>query len=154
VLAAASDLLSDAGMPHAAVTLSDLGRLGPVPPADEWNERLAHRNLAAVWANYAAAGAERLLFERVLEGRGLLARVEEVVPGAEITVVRLRAPLALLRERILARQVGDSSWYLGAAEHLDGVFETAGVENFSVDNVDRPAADVAAEVLARAGWLG
>lgn len=153
MLAAASDLLSDAGVPHAAVVLSDIGRLGPVPPDDEWNERLAHRNLAAVWENYAAAGAQRLLLERVLEGRGLLARVEAAVPGAEITVVRLRAPLALLRERILARHAGDPSWYLGAAEHLDGMFENAGVEDFAVDNIDRSPADVAAEVLSRAGWL-
>ena len=136
------------------MSLPDLGRLGPVPPEDEWNERLAHRNLAAVWRNYAAAGAERLLFERVLDSRSLLERVEAAVPGARITVVRLRAPLELLRERIAAREPGDASWYLGAAEHLQGVFESAGVEDFAVDNVDRRPAEVAAEVLRRAGWLG
>ena len=75
------------------------------------------------------------------------------MPSAEITVVRLRAPLSLLHERIHEREAGDPSWYLGAAVYLDGVFETAGVEDFVVDNVDRPAAEVAVEVLGRAAWL-
>jgi hypothetical protein len=146
-------LLRDAGVPHAVVTLSDVGRLSPPPDDDEWNERIAHRNLAALWSNYAAAGSERLLLERVLEGRGLLDRVTEAVPGAEIVVARLCAPLALCRERIVAREAGDPSWYLGAADYLDGVFESAAVEDFAVDNVDRLPAEVAAEVLRRAGWL-
>ena len=103
--------------------------------------------------NFAAAGAERLLLERVLEARSLLERVAAAVPGVEITVVRLWAPLSLLHERIHERDAGDSSWYLGAAVYLDGVFETAGVEDFAVDNVDRQPAEVAAEVLGRAAWL-
>ncbi len=140
-------------MPHAAVCLSDIGRLRPAPPDDEWNERIAHRNLAALWRNFAAAGAERLLLERVLEARSLLERVAAAVPSAEITVVRLRAPLSVLHERIHEREAGDPSWYLGAAVYLVGVFKTAGVEDFAVDNVDRPAVEVAAEVLGRAGWL-
>lgn len=154
VLSAASSLLSDAGVSHAAVTLSEVGRLYPAPVDDEWNERIAHRNLRSLWSNYAAAGAERLLLERVLETRSLLRRIVEAVPGAEIMVVRLRAPLPLLRERILARQAGDPGWYLGAAEYLDSVFDTAGVEDIVIDNVDRPVRDVAADVLRLAGWSG
>ena len=153
VLGAASSLLSDAGIVHAAVTLSDAGRLFPAPADDEFNERIAHRNLRSLWRNYANAGAERLLFERVLETRSLLSRIDGAIPGAQITVVRLRAPLPLLRERIVAREAGDPAWYLGAAEYLTPVFDSAGVEDFVVDNVDRPVRDVAAEALRLAGWL-
>jgi adenylylsulfate kinase len=135
------------------VSLHDIGCLRPAAADDEWNERVAHANLAALWGNYAAAGAERLLLERVLEDRGLLGRIEAAVPGAEIRVALLRAPLAVLRERISVRNASDPTWFLGAAEHLDGVFRTAGVEDFAVDNVDRPPAEVAAELLRRAGWL-
>jgi chloramphenicol 3-O-phosphotransferase len=152
VLSAASSLLSVAGVPHASVTLSDVGRLYPTPADDEWNERIAHRNLQSLWRNYAAEGAERLLLERVLETRSLLSRIVAAVPGADIKVVRLRAPLPLLRERIAARQAEDPAWYLGAAEYLHSVFDTAGVEDFVVDNVDRPVRDVAADVLRLAGW--
>lgn len=153
VLSAASSLLSDAGARHAAVTLSDIGRLYPTPVQDEWNERIAHRNLRSLWTNYAAEGAKRLLLERVLETRSLLQRIVEAVPGADITVVRLRAPLPLLRERIVARQAGDPAWFLGAAEYLDSIFDNAGVEDFIIDNVDRPVRDVAADVLRIAGWI-
>jgi chloramphenicol 3-O-phosphotransferase len=153
VLAACSELLARSGLPHAAVCLSDIGGLRPPPADDEWNERVAHRNLASIWRNFADAGAERLLLERVLETRSLLGRIEKAVPGAEITVVRLRAPLAVLRERIGVRNARDPSWFLGAAEYLDVVFQAADVEDFAVDNVDRPIEEVAADVLRRAGWL-
>lgn len=69
VLSAASFLLSDAGVRHASVTLSDVGRLYPTPVDDHWNERIAHQNLKSLWCNYAAEGAERLLLERVVETR-------------------------------------------------------------------------------------
>ena len=140
-------------MPHAAVTLSDLGCLRPAPPDDEWTERVAHENLAVIWRNFAAAGAEGLLLERVLETRSLLGRVRTAFRGAENTVVRLHAQLDVLRRRILGREACDPAWFLGAAEYLDGVFETARVEDFAVKNVDCPMREVAAEVLSRAGWL-
>ena len=152
VLSAASSLLSEAGVRHASVTLSDIAGLFPAPVDDEWNERIAHRNLQSLWRNFAAEGAERLLLERVVETRSLLERIVEAVPGADITVVRLRAPIPLLHERILAREAGDPAWYLEAAAYLDSVFDTAGVEDFVVDNVDRSVRAVAADVLRLAGW--
>jgi len=44
----------------------------------------------------SAAGAERLLFERVLEQRSQLRHVEAAIPGAQITVTPMRAPTATL----------------------------------------------------------
>src|SRR5262245_30176192 len=80
---------------HIAHALLDLPRLAdswPRPTDDPWNERVMHQNLACVWANFRASGAERLVLCRVLEDRSLLRYVEAAVPGAAITVVRLRAP--------------------------------------------------------------
>ena len=48
-----------------------------------------------------------------------------------------------------ARNAFDPTWFLGAAEYLDGVFETADVEDFAADSVDRPPLEVAAGVLRR-----
>ena len=90
---------------------------------------------------------------RVLEARSLLRQVAEAVPGAQITVVRLRAPLAVLHARIRSREATDPSWFLGAATHTAKVLEEARVEDHLVDNDDRPVAEVAQEVLRRAGWL-
>jgi hypothetical protein len=146
-------LLRQADVPHALVDLDRIEQCWPVPPDDPWNERVSHRNLACMWANFRQAGADRLIFARVLETRSLLRRVTEAVPGAQITVVRLRAPLAVLHERIRSREAGDPDWFLAAATHTAEVFEQARVEDHLVDNDNRPATMVAEEVLYRVGWL-
>jgi len=154
VTAEASGLLRQAGVPHAIVDLAVIGRCWPPPPDDQWNEDLIHRNLACMWANFQQAGAGRLLLCRVLEARSLLTRIIEAVPGAEITVVRLRAPLETVRARIRAREAGrDPQWYLDVAEYLAPRLEDAHLEDHVVDNHARGHAETAAEVLRVAGWL-
>jgi hypothetical protein len=154
VAAEAGSLLSEAGIAYAGVDLARLGECFPAPDDDPWNERISHRNLASVWANYRAAGAERLILSRVLEARSLLGRIEDAVPGAEVTVVRLRAPLAVLHTRFAAREAGrDHGWYTAAATGLHDAMERQSVEDFVVENDARPARDVAREALRRAGWL-
>jgi len=146
-------LLRQADVPHALVDLDRIEQCWPVPADDPWNERVSHRNLACMWTNFRQAGADRLIFARVLETRSLLRRVTEAVPGAQITVIRLRAPLAVLHERIRSRGASDPGWFLGAATHTAEVFEQAQVEDHLVDNDNRPATVVAEEVLHRVGWL-
>src|SRR5215470_1912304 len=153
IAAEAAWLLRQADVPHALVDLDRIEQCWPVPADDPWNERVSHRNLACMWANFRQAGADRLILMRVLEARSLLRRVTEAVPGAEITVVRLRAPLAVLHERIRSREASDPSWFLGAATHTAEVLERVRVEDHLVDNQDRPLAVVAGEVLRLAGWL-
>jgi hypothetical protein len=146
-------LLRQADVPHALVDLDRIEQCWPVPADDPGNERVSHRNLACMWANFRRAGADRLILVRVLETRSLLRRVTEAVPGAQITVVRLQAPLAVLHERIRSREASDPDWFLGAATHTAHVFEQAQVEDHLVDNENRPATTVAEEVLHRVGWL-
>ncbi len=153
IAAQAAWLLREADVPHALVDLDRIEQCWPVPADDPWNERLSHRNLACMWANFRQAGADRLILVRVLEARSLLRRVTEAVPGAQITVVRLRAPLAVLHQRIRSREASDPSWFLGAATHTAKVLEQAEVEDHLVDNENRPATVVAEEVLHRVGWL-
>jgi hypothetical protein len=150
----ASSLLRDAGIAHALVDLDHVGECAPPPPDDPWQERLVHRNLACLWSNFREAGAERLLLSRVLVARNLLRRVVEAVPGADITVVRLRAPLPVLQARIRAREAGrDPGWYLGAAAHLVDEMERCPVEDHVIDNVDRTARETATEALRLVRWL-
>jgi chloramphenicol 3-O-phosphotransferase len=150
--AAASRLLREAGVPHALIDLAVVGDCWPAPADDPWNERVAHRNLACMWSNFRAAGAGRLILCRVLEARSLLGQVAAAVPGADITVVRLRAPAVLLRRRLRRREAGDPSWYLEAAAHLAASMERDPVQDHVVDNGGRPVGEVAAEVLRVAGW--
>jgi hypothetical protein len=83
----AATLLSEAGIPHALADLTVIGACWPPRADDRWNEELIHANLACMWRNFRRAGARRMLLCRVLEARGLLGRVTEAVPGADITVL-------------------------------------------------------------------
>src|SRR5262249_51008712 len=133
--------LREAGVPGAFVDLAVIGRAWPEPADDRWQERLVH-----------ATGARRLVLCRVVEDRGLLRRVEAGGPGAQITVVRLRVPLATIHARLRAREApGDADWYLDAAAYLVDRMDAAGVDDHVVDNTGHPA-DVAAAILRVVGW--
>jgi chloramphenicol 3-O-phosphotransferase len=154
VAAQAAHLLREANIPHALVDLAWIGESWPVPADDPWNERVTHRNLACIWANFREAGADRLILARVLEARSLLDRVVEAAPGAQVTVVRFRAPLAVLEQRIRSREAGDPGWFLDAAAHTIVALERGRVEDHLVDCEDRSPVEVAQEVLRLVGWLG
>jgi hypothetical protein len=107
-----------------------------------------------VWSNAHEAGAERLLLERVLEARSLLRHVEAAVAGAQITVVRLRAPKDIVEARIRHRELGrDPSWFLAVAAYLVETMEQSEVADHVVDTANRAVAEIAADVLRVAGWL-
>jgi energy-coupling factor transporter ATP-binding protein EcfA2 len=152
VSATAAHLLHEAGIPHALVDLARIGECWSHVD-DPWNERLTHRNLSCMWANFHAVGARRLLLNRVLEDRSLLRPIVEAVPGAKVTVVRLHAPLPVLQARIRSREAGDPSWFLGAAAHTSSILEDVEVADFVVDCQNRPVLSIAHEVLRVAGWL-
>jgi hypothetical protein len=151
--AAASALLRQANVPHALVDLAVIGQCWPAPDDDPWNERIIHRNLASMWSTFREAGAGRLVLCRVLEAWGLLDQVVEAVPGAEVTVVRLRVPVAVLHARLRQREADDPSWYLDAATNLAGTMERSAVHHHVVDNAGGSPREVAREVLGLAGWL-
>ncbi len=153
VLSEVSDLLIEASVPHAAIDLDWLSVMYPRP--GRYGEQLLFANLAAVWPVYAAAGAQRLLVARVVEDRSELARYRQAVPGAEILVCRLTAPIATMRERVRSREPGMfQAQGIARSAELADILERARAEDFTVDNGDkRPITAVAREVLARAGWL-
>ena len=154
VLSEIARLLTQASVPHAVVDLAGIGRAWPAPEDDRWNERLIHRNLACMWANFRDAGAEHLVLARVLEARSLLRHVEAAVPGAAVTVVRLRASLPVLEARIRHReQGGDPTWYLEVAAYLVDAMEQPGIADHVLDNERGSVADVAAQALRLVGWL-
>ena len=150
--AAASGLLAERGILHAWVDLPQVGQAFPERDDDPWNEELAHRNLAAMWQNFHAVGAERLIVTRVLEARSLVRRIERAVPGAQVVVVRLRAPLDVIRSRIRARD-HEPEWFLAAAERLAPAMDEDPVEDHLVDNSSSSIVETAGAVLAAVGWL-
>jgi tRNA uridine 5-carbamoylmethylation protein Kti12 len=150
---AASWLLSQQGILHACVDLPQISKAFPERRDDRWNEALAHRNLACMWRNFRAIGAQRLILTRVLETRSLIQRIVNAVPGAQVVVVRLRAPLDVVHERIRARERHHPDWFLAAAEHLVTAMDEQPVEDYLVDNSSLSVDETAREVLSAVGWL-
>jgi len=152
VLGEISDLLTTAGIAHAAINLDALGIVhAPGVTSDD----LAYRNLAAVWHNYAGAGIEKLVIAEAIDTPEKLERIREAVPGANLVVCRLRAPIATMQQRVRVREpVLRQSELVARVVELDAMLDRAHLEDFAIDNgEDHSITDVAREMLARAGWI-
>lgn len=141
-------LMTGRSHPTAVVDLDALAQFGGGPPA---HEDLRRRNLAAVWANYRAAGAQYVVVSGMVETTEQRTAYSECLAGCDVQVVRLTTPLALV-ERRTAGTVRGPEWELDAALASHDRVERAGLEDFAVSN-DRPVAEVAREVVVRAGWI-
>ncbi|MEV6283288.1 hypothetical protein [Kribbella sp. NPDC051770] len=148
------DQLIDRDIAHAVIDLDAFGISWPYAEGDPYNERMALRNLASVWANYAEAGIDRAIIARVVEAEADLAAYAEAIPGAEIVVCRLVAEDEVLRERVRRREAGSS--YEGLVRRsveLAASLEQSGPTDFVVETSGRELAEIALEVLTKAGWI-
>jgi hypothetical protein len=153
IAAEINDLMAELGTPNAAVDLDAL--VWQWPSTSEWNADLMFENLASVWPNYQAHGATHLVLARVQKDRAELSRYEDAIPGAQIVVCRLRAPESVRVQRLFARMPPGSSreWHLSRTTELELELDRAASADFDVENGDRPAREVALEVVGRAGWI-
>lgn len=153
VAAAISDQLEDAGVPHGMVDADQLRWCYPAPPGDRFRVALGLRNLAAVWANYRAEGAQRLVLADVVEDRSGVDRYQDAVPGAEIIVVRLRASLATIERQVRGRETGASlDWHLHRAAELTEIMDQNQVGDLLIETDGKPVDVIARETLAGVGW--
>jgi hypothetical protein len=146
----------------AYVDLDQIGFRRPVPADDPGNHRLKAANLASVWHEFRAEGA------RVLVAVGPLDKPEDLAAyDFHGTLYRLVASPRVLAERIERRGRGESparglagdslvgrppSYLREVAERSARIVEALdGVGDFAVDTDDRPAAEIAAEILRRTG---
>jgi len=151
VLAEAADLLSQAGVVHAAI---DLDALGIAHLADGISNELAFRNLASLWSNYRAAGVTRLLLAEAIENRADLDRIREAVPDAQIVICRLAVETAIAEERVRTREPGMfQEKFVARVGELEKILDDSQIEDFSIHNDNTSVTKVAHEMLTRAGWL-
>lgn len=153
IAAEINDVLAESKVPNAAIDLDAL--TWQWPPSSAFNSDLMFKNLASLWPNYQAAGAERLVLARVIEDRAELDRYQATIPGAEIAVCRLISSQPLTIARLRARMPPGPSreWHERRTVELEEILEQAAVEDFVVTNGDRQTRDVALDVLSQAGWL-
>jgi hypothetical protein len=152
VLHEADALLIASGAAHATVELEEVTRCWS-DASKSSRSRLVYRNLAALWSNFAAVGASRLLLAGLMEQRSDLRLVSEAVPGAVVTVVRLHAPLPVLEKRIRLREPASPEGEIDGARWWTRHLDQVRLEDHLVETDGRTVGEVAADVLRLARWL-
>ena len=148
VSTAMSDLLIAANEPHALIDMDTLRMSYPRPAHDRFHMALGLRNLAALWANYRAAGAECLILADVVESQADADAYRLAVPNAEVTVVRLLASRDALWRRLAQRESGESlRWHQNRALELAALMEKEAIGNLLVETDEKTAFEVADEIL-------
>jgi predicted kinase len=150
ILAEISDLLAARDIVHAAIDADTLSVAHP----PRGTMRIMDTNLAAVIANYAAAGIDRFIVAEALETRASLNGLIQIAGASDAITCRLRAPVRLMRDRVRTREQGIlTDAYVARVEVLERLLDHASVEDFSVSTDGRTVTDVAFQVLQRAGWV-
>lgn len=143
-------IAEERGLAAAAVDLDWLGwatgvGLGP--------DQLIALNLKPVAENYAGAGIDRLALARGMVGGDHLRALRSALDGWELEVVRLTAPAAAARQRILARDSGaELETHLAELAAIEAGVAGAAVAAPAVENGSQPLREVALEVWRLGGW--
>jgi len=142
-------LAEAAGIPHGGLDVDAVTWMHPKPPAG-----IAYENTGAVWESYRRAGATHLILAQVIYSRSDLDGFRTAVPGADITVFRLRADLETLLARVAQRERGGLGEEVHArqAAKLFREMEDARVEDHLVETAGRSAHDVAVEIFELSAW--
>ena len=138
-----------AGIPHGGLDVDAVTWMHPAPPPS-----LAYDNVRPVWDSYRRAGATHLILAQVIYSRDDLDGFRDAIPGAEITVFRLRAELETLLARVRQRERGGlgEAIHASQAEELFHQMEQARVEDHLIETDGRSAHEVATEIFALSGW--
>lgn len=144
------EILKAQSKPVALINLDELGYAQPAPQDDPFNTQLRLKNLSAVWPNYCDVGVQALIIPYVIENSEGIERFREAIPNADIFVVRLDAPQAILEERIRNRPLGgDDEWHIKRAAELATILGQAKVEDIEIDTGHRSITEVAQEVIKK-----
>ena len=132
-----------------------LSDYSPRPATDPYGTGVALRNLGVLWPSFRSAGAERLVLSHHVRTEYDLERLLEVLPGARISVVRLRAPVGVLQNRVRQRELGSGlDWHVARAAEAAILFDESRIPAIVVEAEDKSVGELAEEILLLAGWLG
>lgn len=145
---ALADALVDEGVPTAFVDGDALTEVHPASPGDDMGEGVLLANLEATWGVYRAAGARCLVLAQVVESVAGIRQLADAVPGAEVTVIRLDAPLEEVHRRIAQRGAGEADpWHLERAQALHALYQATPLGHVTLDAAE-PVSTLVAQALA------
>lgn len=151
-----SVLLQEADVAHCVIEGDVLDHVHPAPTDDPARTRITRRNLAALWANYAALGHRRLIYTNTVSILEQDMIHQALAPSAPvgITSVLLTAADGTVQPRLGRREHGSQlALHLqrsrAAARRLDAE-APAGTVRIPTDG--RGVREVAVDVAAATGW--
>jgi chloramphenicol 3-O-phosphotransferase len=151
VARAISERLRVADVAHGVIDLDDLSMVYPDP-----GRSFARENLRAVWPHFAAFGDLKVILPTVVADEDELRHLHAAVPGSSFAVCELTAPVAILRDRVAAREPNEF-WRTRLRDFVDLYHrrtDLARIRDFEVSTHDRPVTEAAQEAIAKAGWGG
>lgn len=154
VAIAMADLLDEHDLAYAVIDMDWLCYCAPRPADDRFHERLGYANLAAVWANYRAAGANRLILVDVVETHATIEAYQQAIPNAAIQVIQLNAPLATIQQRLEQRETGATlAWHQQRAAELLDHWQRNPIQAQIVETADLTPHEIAQKMLVQQGWI-
>jgi hypothetical protein len=143
--------LTAADVRHAFIE-GDMMDLAHPPP---WEDRMAERNLAAMWANYRADGYRRLVYTGTVTVRFTVELAAAMGDEPRVHAVLLTASDATAHARLARRELGGGYELHVARSDIAARSLEASVPQWvhRVATDGRMVAAIAAEVVALTGWL-
>ncbi|MFI1301115.1 hypothetical protein ACH4YO_40550 [Streptomyces noursei] len=152
-----SALLRAAEVGHAVMDGDFMGQVHPAPEGDPTRAGIVTRNLAAVWANYARIGCRRLVYTNTASVLPESAGIFETAlgPGVRLVRVLLTATDATATERLTGRERGSelAQELANSARKARMLDSRVGADTLRVATDGRSVPDIAAEVVAKTGWV-
>jgi predicted kinase len=148
------ELLFHAEEPHAVIDLDELARVRAAVPDDHGWERLVVENLRAIWPNYVRIGIRRVVLAGIIQSAASVDAYRSAMPGTELTVVRLQAPLDTLDARLHHREPGTHrTFLLDLAPRLDAQIAALAVDHLTLENpVTQSITTLARHLLTHLDW--
>jgi hypothetical protein len=142
--------LSAAGVRHCLIEGDNLDMAYPPP----WEDGLAERNLAAMWANYRELGYRRMVYTNTDSVRSVDELTAAMGDRPRATAVLLTADDATARQRLARREIGTAlDRHIERSDLMARELErTSPAWVHRVPTDGRPVAGIAAEVIALTGW--
>lgn len=146
--------LKSAGVSHVLID-DEFALFSPYAPDDPGGERVRSDALRALWQIYRAPKVVRVILARVVPDRETLDEIEAAIPGAEIDLYFLAAPMPVIEERIRSKQVPTAyDWCVWQASELTSHWEATPLDAKIVESGSRTPWEIAEEIVRRSGWLG
>ncbi|MFF7339319.1 AAA family ATPase [Streptomyces sp. NPDC008163] len=148
--------LREAGAVHAVVEGDFMCAVHPAPDGDPHRSLITERNLAAVWANYAALGVRRLVYTNTVCVLPEAAPMFERAMGAGVRCVRvlLTASDTTAARRLTGREIGSDLEHELRNSHRKArmLDARAPADTARVATDGRTVPDIAREVVDLTGW--